>query len=253
MKLALAQLDLVSRDVEANIAKSKNFAQAAAEQRADLLVLPEVFSSGFFFLEGEEAVEAGKKSEAALRDIAREHGLYVCGSFASLKKGEEKPENLFQMWGPEGKVLEYSKIHLFSFAGEDKRYKAGTRLVEAKVGGVRIRPLVCYDLRFDYCFSESAEDIDLYIVPANWPSERQTHWETLLQARAIDSQAWVAGVNRVGRGGKLDYLGGSMIVSPRGEVVARGSGSEGIIFAELDVGQVQSWRSEFSNLGDRLK
>ena len=123
MKLALAQLDLVSRDVEANITKSKNFAQDAAERGAELLVLPEVFSSGFFFLEGEEAIEAGEKSEAALKDIATEHGLYVCGSFARLKKGEEKPENLFQMWGPEGKILEYSKIHLFSYAGEDKRYK----------------------------------------------------------------------------------------------------------------------------------
>jgi len=232
MKLALAQLDLVSRDVEANIRKSKQVAISAAEKGA--------------------AIDAGEKSEKALAEMARENGIYVCGSFASLKKGEERPANLFQLWGPKGKVLEYAKIHLFSFAGEEKRYRAGSELVEAEIEGIRIRPLVCYDLRFDYCFSKGASEIDLYIVPANWPSARQSHWETLLQARAIDSQAWVAGVNRVGCGGKLEYLGGSMLVSPRGEVVARGSGSEGVLFAEVNVEEVRNWRDEFSNLGDRL-
>ncbi len=251
MKVALAQLDLVARDVDANIKKAWAFAKSASEMNVDLFVLPEVFCTGFFFLQGEEARNAGKKGEECLREIASKFSMHVCGSFASLLDGEEKPTNRFQLWSPEARLLDYDKIHLFSFAGEDKRYRSGEDLVSAEVLGFRVRPLICYDLRFDYCFSQSAEVLDLFIVPANWPSERHTHWQGLLKARAIDSQAFVVGVNRVGCAGKLSYEGGSMVVAPNGDILGEGSGVEGLIVSDIELSAVQDWRGEFSSLKDR--
>ena len=129
--------------------------------------------------------------------------------------------------------------------------RAGTEFVTVAVGGVRLSLFVCYDLRFSDEFWGLAPDTDAYLVVANWPAKRRLHWSTLLRARAIENQAYVVGVNRVGSGGGLDYSGDSAIIDPLGEILATGAGGETILFADIDTDHVASTRDHFRFLQDR--
>jgi predicted amidohydrolase len=148
-------------------------------------------------------------------------------------------------------VTRYAKIHPFSYAGEHEHYCAGERVVTADVEGLRVTPFVCYDLRFPEPFRLAAAETDLFAVVANWPEERREHWRTLLRARAIENQAFVAGVNRVGDGGRLHYAGDSAAISPLGEILAEGGDREKVLFAEVEPTAVQRLRSRFPALNDR--
>jgi predicted amidohydrolase len=152
---------------------------------------------------------------------------------------------------PQGAVTRYAKIHPFSYAGEHEHYAAGERVVTADVEGLRVTPFVCYDLRFPEPFRLAAPETDLFAVVANWPDERREHWRTLLRARAIENQAYVAGVNRVGDGGRLHYTGDSAVLSPLGETLTEGADKMMVLFADVDPGSVQKLRSRFPALNDR--
>jgi len=153
--------------------------------------------------------------------------------------------------GPDGTQHRYRKIHPFSFAGEDRFVRPGTELVTVDVGGVRVSMFVCYDLRFADEFWQLAADTDVFLVPANWPEARREHWMTLLRARAIENQAYVVGVNRVGSGGGIDYSGDTRIVDPLGELLATGSREETIVFADVSTEHVAAVRDRFRVLDDR--
>ncbi|PLV61248.1 amidohydrolase [Erwinia sp. B116] len=183
----------------------------------DLIVLPEMFTTGF-------AMEAAKSSlpEAEvitwLQAKARQTRAMVAGSAAiQVEKGAV---NRFFLVEPEGKVHFYDKRHLFRMAGEHEHYLAGERRDVIEWRGWRILPQVCYDLRFPV-FSRNQNDYDLALYVANWPAPRALHWQTLLQARAIENQAYIAGCNRVGSDGNgHNYSGDSRIISPQGEILA---------------------------------
>ena len=146
----------------------------------------------------------------------------------------------------------YRKIHPFSYSGEHERYQAGDVFLSLDVDGVRCSFFVCYDLRFADEFWQLAPGTDCYVVPANWPAARREHWRALLLARAIENQAYVVGVNRVGRGGRLDYAGDSMIVGPFGELLADGAhAGESVLVADVDPAHVTSVCAEFPFLADR--
>ena len=130
----------------------------------------------------------------------------------------------FVLAGPDGTTHRYRKVHPFTFGGEEKSFRAGDELVTVEIDGLRISPFVCYDLRFADEFWQLAPTTDVYLVPANWPERRRLHWQVLLQARAIENQAYVVGVNRVGEGGGLSYVGDSRIVDPVGELLATAAG-----------------------------
>ena len=153
--------------------------------------------------------------------------------------------------GPDGTVHRYRKIHPFTFGGEDKSFRAGSELSTVEIGGLRVSPLVCYDLRFADEFWGLAETTDVYLVPANWPEKRRLHWQVLLQARAIENQAYVVGVNRVGEGGRLSYCGDSRIVDPAGELLATAAGGETMLLADLSAERVAEVRDRFRFLQDR--
>ena len=153
--------------------------------------------------------------------------------------------------GPEGAVTRYAKIHPFTFGGEDKVYTGGDRIVTVTVEGVRVTPFVCYDLRFPEPFRLAAEDTDLFALVANWPEARREHWRTLLRARAIENLCYVAGVNRVGDGGKLHYAGDSAVISPWGEVLAEGSDKESVLVCDVEPAAVRDARERFPVLRDR--
>ncbi len=128
---------------------------------------------------------------------------------------------------------------------------AGDRFLTVDVEGVRCTFFVCYDLRFADEFWVRARETDCYVLPSNWPAARRDHWMTLLRARAIENQAYVVGVNRVGQGGRLTYAGDSMIVDPFGELCAQAGDGEAILTADVDPERVRSVRAEYPFLQDR--
>jgi predicted amidohydrolase len=152
---------------------------------------------------------------------------------------------------PDGAVHRYAKIHPFWYGTEPEHYAAGETFLSVDVEGVRCTFFICYDLRFADEFWALADQTDCYVIPANWPASRREHWMALLRARAIENQAYVVGVNRVGVGGKLRYTGDSMIIDPFGEVVAQAGQAETTITANVDPERVRTVRAEYPFLQDR--
>lgn len=251
MKVAALQHDVVWEDREANFARLAPQIAAAVAAGSRLVVLSEMFSTGFSLDTERVAEPVDGPSAAFLVDQAGKHGVWVCGSAPELAEGAALPHNVLILAGPNGVVHRYRKIHPFSYAREHERYAAGDRLVTVDVEGLRVSLFVCYDLRFADEFWGLAPQTDLYVVVANWPESRRHHWRSLLVARAIENQAYVVGVNRVGEGDGLRYMGDSAIVDPLGEVLAGGAGVEALLVAEVERAQVVAVRERFPFLGDR--
>ncbi len=251
MRIALLQTDIVWQRPAENHARLAPRLSAAAAAGARLAILPEVFAHGFSMDGAVLAEDDDGPTVAFLRDQAARLGLWVCGSLPLRRGGAGRPYNTLVFAGPEGERVDYAKIHPFTFAREHERYAAGDRFVHLTIDGVRITPFVCYDLRFADEFWVTAERTDLYVVVANWPKRRRHHWTCLLAARAIENQAYVAGVNRVGEGGGLTYTGDSRVVDPWGEVLAAAAGQETMLLADIDPAVVAHARETFPVLPDR--
>lgn len=188
-----------------------------ASPDTDLIVLPEMFTTGFSMNALANAEAPGGDTENWLRGLATARDCAITGSIAVRENGAVFNRLLFAT--PTG-VIVYDKRHLFRMAGEHKRYSAGSERVIVEWRDWRIKPEVCYDLRFPV-FSRNREDYDALIYVANWPAARSSHWRALLVARAIENQACVVGVNRIGSDANgLDYSGDSLAIDARGEVLA---------------------------------
>ena len=255
MRIAAVQHDIVWNDRDANFTRLAPMVAAAAAGGAGLVLLTEMFSTGFVVdgtLRGEP--EGGPSSQFLATQAAK-HRMWVCGSCAEIPAGSDpkdtRPANSFVLAGPDGTVHRYHKVHPFTYGGEADHFRAGSRLLQLEIEGVRVSPLVCYDLRFADEFWQLALTTDVYLVPANWPEGRRNHWMSLLQARAIENQAYVVGCNRVGEGGGLKYVGDSRIVDPLGELLATGSQHETILFADIEPATVAATRDRFRFLQDR--
>lgn len=257
MRVAGLQCDLAWEDPAANRARLGPRIEAAARAGARLVVLPEMWPTGFSMAAERIAEDEGGPSESFLAERARAAGAAVGGSIAQRVPGGGKPRNVFALALPDGTVHRYAKIHPFTYGGEGDHYDAGTDVATVAWDGVRITPLVCYDLRFPELFAAVAGRTDLFVVVANWPVARISNWSALLTARAIESQAYVLGVNRVGSGGGLAYTGGSRLVSPLGATldgadgVADRDGAERTVAGDVDPAEVASVRARFPFLADR--
>ncbi|MEX2625335.1 MAG: nitrilase-related carbon-nitrogen hydrolase [Ilumatobacteraceae bacterium] len=256
LRVAAVQHDIVWNDREANFERLAPEIAGAAATGAGLVLLTETFSTGFGFDQPDFGEPEGGPSSTFLAERAAEHGVWVGGSCPEIAadaaaSGDPRPSNVFVLAGPDGTVHRYRKVHPFSHAGEHEHVRAGTELVTVEVAGFRVSMFVCYDLRFADEFWQLAHDTDLFLVPANWPEKRRTHWMSLLQARAIENQAYVVGVNRVGEGGSLTYSGDSRIVDPLGELLVTASRTESILLADLSTDHVARTRDQFRFLQDR--
>jgi len=255
VRVAAVQHDIMWTDREANFARLAPMIAAAAGAGAGLVLLTETFSTGFAVDVPDLGEPEGGPSSQFLVDRAAEHGIWVGGSCpeipADAPADDQRPYNSFVLAGPDGTVHRYRKIHPFSYGGEEKHFRAGTELITVDIAGLRVSPLVCYDLRFADEFWQLADETDLYLVPANWPEKRRLHWTALLQARAIENQAYVVGVNRVGEGGGLRYSGDSRIVDPTGELLATAAQTESILLADLSSNRVRAVRDQYPFLRDR--
>ena len=249
MRIALLQMDLAWEDVPENHRRATRLLAEAKKGGALLAVLPEMFSTGFSMDSRRIAQPPGGPSESFLREQSARLDLWILASVPEA--GEPSPRNMALLVSPDGSVVRYAKIHPFSYAGEDRVYTAGDRVVTAEIEGMRVTPLVCYDLRFPEPFRTAADETDLFAVVANWPDQRREHWRALLRARAIENQAYVVGVNRAGDGNGLHYAGDSAAIAPLGETIVEADDREQVLFADVDPGVVRKLRSRFPALDDR--
>lgn len=223
----------------------------AASVDARLVILPEMFSYGFSMDTNRVAEEFDGLSAKFLREQAKRHQLWICGSFPEKPQPASKPFNTLLLVSPQGEQFRYRKIHPFSFAREHEHYSPGEQYLTVDIEGLRCTFFICYDLRFANEFWQTAGDTDLYVVVANWPKVRHKHWKVLAQARAIENQAYVAAINRVGIGNNIEYSGDSCFVDPWGEVLASASGKETILLADIEASYVQQVRETFPVMQDR--
>lgn len=249
MRVALLQLDISWEDVGANHARTSRLLDQAAALGARIAILPEMFATGFSMDGRRIAQPEGGTTELFLRERAAALGLHLLAGVAET--AEPLPVNRALLVSPGGEVRRYTKIHPFSFAGEEKVMGSGGEVVTWEVEGLRVTPLVCYDLRFPEPFRLAAEDTDLYAVIANWPERRRHHWSLLLRARAVENLAFVAGVNRVGEGDGLRYLGDSALVGPWGETIVSAAEQETVLVADVSPETVAEARRKFPVLADR--
>ncbi len=251
MRFGVVQHDIVWEDRAANFARLAPLVARAAGAGAEFVLLSETFSTGFSMTPGIGEPEGGPSAQF-LQERAAEHGVWVAGSCPEIAPDGDLPYNSFVLAGPDGTVHRYRKLHPFTHGGEHERFRAGEKPVTVEVGGLRVTPFVCYDLRFADVFWSAALDTDVYLVTANWPGARRLHWQTLLQARAIENQAYVVGCNRVGTAGDgTEHTGDSRIVSPMGELLTTAAGAETVLVADVDPAEVTATRQRLQFLADR--
>ena len=248
MRVAAVQHDIVWEDRDATLEKLEEPVRLAATE-SDLVVLAEMFAVGFTMSPAVAEPPDGPTTQWLL-DQASTHDAWIGGSVPVVLDGAAKPSNVFTLAAPDGTVHRYAKRHPFSYAREHEHYLPGNDHVTVVVEGVRVSLTVCYDLRFSDSYTPIAQDTDVYLVVASWPDTRSQHWRALLQARAIENQAYIVGVNRVGTGGGLRYDGGTRIVDPMG-VVSAADGGELCLAGEIDASLVARVRSELPFLQDR--
>ena len=223
-----------------------------------LVILPEMFATGFSMDVEKTGGREAAETEGFLRELASRYDCTVAAGVVSGVAGDVvggaggRFFNEALVVSASGEELaRYRKMHLFTPAGEDEHYCPGDAPVVFDCAGFRAAPFICYDLRFPEVFRRAAgRHADLFLVIANWPAERLDHWETLLRARAIENQAYVVGVNRTGRDPRNDYPGRSMIVAPGGEVLAQAGPEECVLSVDLDPAVVERARREFPALRD---
>ncbi|WP_291399430.1 amidohydrolase [Daejeonella sp.] len=187
-------------------------------EKTDLIVLPEMFNTGFSMNPSEFAEEMGGKTMKWMHDQARKFESVITGSL--IIKESDKYYNRLIWMRPDGSHEQYDKRHLFGMGEEDKHYTAGTQKLFVELKGWKICPAICYDLRFPVWLRNKNEEYDLLLIVANWPERRSLHWRSLIPARAIENQAFVVAVNRVGHdGNEVFHSGDSMCIDPNGKVV----------------------------------
>jgi predicted amidohydrolase len=250
MKVGIVQHDIVWEDSEATRDHLTPMIAKAAAEGARLIVLSEMFATGFSMRPERVAEDEGGPNEQFLLAQAAEHNAYLVGSIAQRGK-DGRYRNNGIVAAPDGMVHRYAKIHPFTYSGEHEHYSAGSDHLTVEIDDVRISVFVCYDLRFADEFWPLAASTDLYVVVANWPAPRGEHWRVLLRARAIENQAYVIGVNRVGTGKNLVYSGNSAIIGPLGETLAECPPGEAVQTAEIDRATVSHTRSTLPFLRDR--
>ena len=244
------QTDIAWEDRERNLAAVREELERSRPMPGALVVLPEMFTSGFS-LDVPAATEGAGITEKFLADSARRWGITLVAGVAGRPGGCAANEAL--VYGPDGTLLtRYRKLQPFTGAGEEKSWPAGDRLTLFSWQGFQVAPLICYDLRFPELFRRAVDlGATLITVSANWPTARHEHWTILLKARAIENQLIVAGVNRAGADPRFTYRGGSLLLGPQGEVLAEAGAEAAVIRATVSPGMVADWRAAFPALRDR--
>lgn len=242
LNVTIVQADLHWHDPEKN-RQAFSRALQRMECESDLVVLPEMFATGFTMEAEEHAERMDGPSVTWMTETAKQTAAVICGSL--IIRDDDRYYNRCILMRPDGNFDFYDKRHLFRLAGEHEHYSPGSCLVTFRIGDWRVRPLVCYDLRFP-AWSRNRGDYDLLVYAANWPEPRHHAWATLIQARAIENLSYVAAVNRVGTDGNgIRYIGGSAIIDPFGHHLTPVTDEPGLWSATLDLDELKAVREKF--------
>jgi len=249
LKIALIQTDLVWEDITANLAILEEKI-AALPEPADVIVLPEMFSTGFSMNAPRRAEAMNLATTRWLKMIAAQTQALIIGSF-QVKEGGNFHNRLLCV-RPEGTYESYDKRHLFRYGAEHETFTAGSERLVVTWKSWRICPLICYDLRFPVWSRQDSENsYDLLLYVANWPAARAYAWDTLLRARAIENLSYVVGVNRTGSDGNgIAYSGGSLALDFLGEIITNLGEAESVKVVQLVKEPLEKYRSSFPALLD---
>ena len=249
LKIALVQSDLVWENPKEN---RKNFTKKinAISETVDVVVLPEMFTTGFTMHAAAVAEAMAGETVSWMKDLAAKNNVAITGSMVVSENNRFYNRLLFVE--PSGAISKYDKRHAFTLVGENKTYTAGTEKVILHYKGWKIRPLICYDLRFPV-WSRNTEDYDVLLYVANWPKTRITAWDTLLKARAIENMAYCIGVNRVGRDGvEVQYSGHSAAYDVLGaSLTSFEAEEENTRVVTLEKRHIEAYRNKLKFLDDR--
>lgn len=253
LRISLAQMDVRLGEPRQNLEKVRLMAAEAARRGSQILVLPELWSTGYD-LENAAAYATGLHEGifAQVTEIAMHHKMHVLGSCLSLL-GKGRYGNTAVLCNPQGEILgTYSKIHLFRLMDEHQYLTAGDQLALVDSNWGKLGLAICYDLRFPEMFRAYAlGGAKVVFLPSEWPHPRLAHWQTLLRARAIENQYYVVACNRVGRSKETDFFGHSCIVDPWGQTIIEAGEEEMLVTCELDLGRVDEVRRKIPIFQDR--
>lgn len=251
MKVYGVQLDIAWEDKPANHRAVSRMLDDTSPERGSLVIFPEMFSTGFSMHAAEIDDSASREDWNFLSGTARKRQVYLVGGLVT-RNAQGRGLNQAVVFDPSGnEIARYSKLHPFTPGKEAQHYDAGSDVATFACGEFTVSPFICYDLRFPEAFRQATRNgATLLTVMANWPVARVEHWVTLLRARAIENQCYVVGVNRCGADPFLQYPGRSLIIDPRGNVLADAGAEEGIVSAEIDCESLRTYRRELPFLND---
>jgi len=252
MKIALIQLNIIWESKKANCDNAELFAKKAFDEGCDLMVLPEMFSTGFSMNVSTLTEDKDGETAMVLSSLAKQYYVNIIAGFTVKDFDGKMGRNMAVVFDRNGdRIAEYTKLHPFSYAGEDQYYIAGSAPVIFNIDRMKASIFICYDLRFPEIFRIVAKHVQAIFIIANWPASRKDHWETLLKARAIENQCFVIGVNRTGKDGNgIDYPGASCVYSPLGNKICSGDEKEEFVTCEIDLNEVNEVRTRFPFLKD---
>ena len=249
LRVALAEYDTGWHQPEASLERASVCVHRAASTGARLVVLPEMCTTGFTMEPEKWAEPVGGPSYTRLSKLAAAHDVWLMAGIST--RTAEGFLNVSAVFNPEGTLAAmYAKQRCFTYAGEDQHYSAGHTPVTIDIDGVRVSPLICYDLRFPELFRAVAPASDLIVVIANWPAVRRPHWDALLPARAIENLAYVVGVNRTGVANGIPYDGGSVAYDPWGVPTAQRMAVASPSVVDISAAHVASIRGKYPFLND---
>ena len=247
MRIALCQTSIVWENKAENIKRARSWSKTAAEEGARLICFPEMSFTGFS-MNTVRTAESEMETVEQMMAISEEDQIAI--AFGWAQNAGEKAENHYTLVD-RGKILgDYIKIHPFSYSGEDKWFQKGSDTCLLTLDGLVIGLSICFDLRFPELYQELSKSADLILVPANWPAARSMHWKCLLQARAIENQCYVAGINCQGDIGGLIYSGDSCLFLPDGQPGCGFASGEELLFCDIRE-KAEKWRQAFPVKQDR--
>ena len=252
MKVGCIQLNVGFGKVEQNYERAETFIREAAEKGADIIVLPEMWNTGYALEKLSELADVnGERTKAFLSKLSQQLAVHIVGGSVSTQKGDKFYNTMYTFNNKGELVGEYDKAHLFKLMDEHKFLEAGDRMNRFTLGNIDAAGVICYDIRFpEWLRSHALEGAKVLFVPAQWPTQRVDHWKTLLQARAIENQCFVIAVNRTAN--KVENFNGqSMIIQPWGEIVWTGSEDEELAVIDVDFSIVDEVRGRIPVYADR--
>ena len=247
---AAVQFNIVLGEVDQNLARAAAGLERAAQQGAQLAVLPEMWSAGYDYKRlAKHAAETPRVLEA-VSGWSAQHGMVVVGSLP--EKVDDRIYNTAYVMDRGELLGRYRKLHMFSTMGEDRFLSPGDMSLVVATSAGRLGIAICYDLRFPELFRKMAlEGAEIICLPAEWPKPRQEHWRTLLRARAMENQLFVVAANCCGIQGKLDFFGMSLLLSARGDVLAEGGETDAVPLAVFDSQEMLDYRAQIRCYDDR--